>query len=606
MQDVATRLERSKRLEQAAAARDAVLEQLLDSAEIPLPEGVVAEELAGRRQEIEQQLAYAGTSMEQYLDNEKQTIDEFEAELEKRVRDAMASQFLLDEIAKAEEIGVEQEELSEHLFRRAQQSGQNPDEFVKHMVEHNHIPEMVAEVVRGKALAKIVEGATVTDESGNPVELKNLRPDGSIGDPEAEAQAAAEARAAAEAAEAERVEESAETTPELTFSACSVDHVGELSEHLCTVTANDATVLDAAALAADYAEDLIVGTVRDVHGAVAGRVHGVGDFIGGGPRCPTACTTASPRSSSPGSAQASRPRPRACAPPAAAGVAPRIDETARGRFVVAAVNGLIGDRLRDEGSNLAFDMGVRVGGRDISLDRDGVAAAFPRATDKVVVFVHGLSENEAYWNRAARPKREIPMRRSYGDRLEDEGWTPVYVRVNTGYPIAENGVAMAALLDRLVRSWPVGVRRIALVGHSMGGLILRAACAVTTDSESPWTDLVTDVVCLGTPHLGAPLERVVDKGVRALGALPESAPFGRILEYRSTGILDLRHGLASDVQNLPNARYRLVGATLTRSQRSITSATIGDYLVPVRLGDGPATPRGGDVPGGRDAARPEC
>ena len=108
-EDVATRLERGKRLEQAAAARDAVLEQLLDAAEIPLPDGVVAEELAGRRQEIEQQLAYAGMTMEQYLENEKQTVDEFEADLEKRVRDAMASQFLLDEVAKAEEIGVEQE-----------------------------------------------------------------------------------------------------------------------------------------------------------------------------------------------------------------------------------------------------------------------------------------------------------------------------------------------------------------------------------------------------------------------------------------------------------------------------------------------------------------
>jgi trigger factor len=184
--DVATRLERGKRLEQAAAARDAVLEQLLDAAEIPLPEGVVAEELAGRRQEIEQQLTYAGMTMEQYLDNEKQTIDEFEAELEKRVRDAMASQFLLDEIARGEEIGVEQDELSQHLFRRAQQSGQNPDEFIKHMVEHNHIPEMVSEVVRGKALARIVEGATVTDTAGNPVDLKNLRPDGSVGEPDAE------------------------------------------------------------------------------------------------------------------------------------------------------------------------------------------------------------------------------------------------------------------------------------------------------------------------------------------------------------------------------------------------------------------------------------
>jgi trigger factor len=97
----------------------------------------------------------------------------------------MAAQFLLDEVAKKEEIGVDQAELSQHLMRRAQESGQNPDEFVKHMVEHNHIPEMVAEVVRGKALALVVESAEITDASGNRVELKNLRPDGSIGEPEA-------------------------------------------------------------------------------------------------------------------------------------------------------------------------------------------------------------------------------------------------------------------------------------------------------------------------------------------------------------------------------------------------------------------------------------
>ena len=195
-EDVRARLERGKRLEQAAAARDAVLEKLLDSAEIPLPDATVAAEIAGRREEIEQQLMYAGLTMDQYLDNEKQTIDEFEADLEKRVRDAMAAQFLLDEVAKKEQIGVDQNELSQHLLRRAQQSGQNPDEFMKHMVEHNHIPEMVAEVVRGKALALIVEGATVTDASGNHVELKNLRPDGTIGEPEPET-----AEAGAEAAE---------------------------------------------------------------------------------------------------------------------------------------------------------------------------------------------------------------------------------------------------------------------------------------------------------------------------------------------------------------------------------------------------------------------
>ena len=184
--DVRTRLERGKRLEQAASARDAVLEKLIDATDVPLPDEVVQQELGGRREEIQQQLGWAGMTLDQYLDNEKQTVDEFEAEMEKRVRDSMAAQFILDEVAKAEEIGVEQEELQEHLVRRAQQSGQEPNEFMKHMVEHNHIPEMVAEVVRGKALAKIVETATVTDGSGNVVDLKNLRPDGSIGEPEPE------------------------------------------------------------------------------------------------------------------------------------------------------------------------------------------------------------------------------------------------------------------------------------------------------------------------------------------------------------------------------------------------------------------------------------
>jgi trigger factor len=202
-EDVRVRLERGKRLEQAAAARDAVLEKLLDSAEIPLPDATVDSELAGRKQEMEQQLMYAGMTMEQYLDDRKQTVDEFEAELEKRVRDAMAAQFLLDEIAKKEQIGVDQAELSQHLMRRAQESGENPDAFVKHMVEHNHIPEMVAEVVRGKALALVVESAKVTDASGNVVELKNLRPDGTIGEaaPEPTDEAAAADQAADQAAD---------------------------------------------------------------------------------------------------------------------------------------------------------------------------------------------------------------------------------------------------------------------------------------------------------------------------------------------------------------------------------------------------------------------
>lgn len=190
--DLRERLVRNKRLEQAAAARDAVLEALLEKVEVPVPETMVAEELNARRQSVEQQLAYAGMTMEKYLEEENQTVEEFEADLERRVRDAVAAQFILDEVAKKEELGVEQDELTQHMLRRAQQSGQDPQEFVNHMLEHNHIPELVQEIRRGKALAAIVEAAEVKDASGNVLDLTNLRPDGTYADP-AEAEAADEA-----------------------------------------------------------------------------------------------------------------------------------------------------------------------------------------------------------------------------------------------------------------------------------------------------------------------------------------------------------------------------------------------------------------------------
>ncbi|HYO38477.1 MAG TPA: trigger factor [Nocardioidaceae bacterium] len=184
--DVRGRLTRGKRLEQAAAARDAVLERLLELVDVPLPDGIVESELTARREQLEQQLVMAGMDLQQYLDTEQQTVDEFEADLEKRVRDAVAAQFVLDQVAKTEEVGVNEGELQAHLMQRAQQSGQNPQEFIQHMLEHNHIPEMVSEVVRGKALASIVEAAVVTDASGERVNLVNLQPDGTIAEPGAE------------------------------------------------------------------------------------------------------------------------------------------------------------------------------------------------------------------------------------------------------------------------------------------------------------------------------------------------------------------------------------------------------------------------------------
>jgi pimeloyl-ACP methyl ester carboxylesterase len=188
--------------------------------------------------------------------------------------------------------------------------------------------------------------------------------------------------------------------------------------------------------------------------------------------------------------------------------------------------------------------------------------------------LHGLCENESYWNRS-REERGT----TYAETLAGRGWTPVMLRANTGLSLRDNGVALTALLQQLVAHWPTEVTRIALIGHSMGGLVMRAAGAVASDAQPPWTSLVSDVITLGTPHLGAPLARSVDSGSRRLGRFPETAAFGRILDWRSVGVCNLVTGLAEDVPPLPHARYRLVSATVTRSARHPVGQVVGDLLV---------------------------
>lgn len=338
--------------------------------------------------------------------------------------------------------------------------------------------------------------------------------------------------------------------------------------------ADGAGLAAALALATDYADQIVLGTVRDVHTAIASRAFGLTNLA-------TAGGSRSHQRVHDGISQAIYGGLSLGARLVATGLrasdrrGPRLEATAPGRQLLSVVNGLIGDRLAEERPELAIGMAVRRRGCDVPLEREALARAFPGATGDLVVFLHGLGENDDSWN-----VRREELGGSYGSRLAvDTGWTPIFLRANTGLPISDNGAALASLLDGLVEHWPTEVRRIALVGHSMGGLILRAACAVVTDAERQWSRLVTDVVTLGTPHLGAPLERTVHVGARALGVLPESAPFGRILEYRSVGILGLRRGLAADVQHLPHARYHLVAATLAAARRHPVSEVFGDLLV---------------------------
>ncbi len=181
-EDLVERLTRGKRMAQAAEARDLVLEQVVSAVEAPLPDGFLENEVTARRQQMDQQLAQSGLTIDHYLADEGKTLEEFESELEKNVRDSIVAQFVLDQLVETGDYPIDNDELSNHIMRRAQESGEDPNSYVQHIMEHNHVPEMISEVLRGKALAALVEGAAVTDASGNAIDLSNLQADGSFAD----------------------------------------------------------------------------------------------------------------------------------------------------------------------------------------------------------------------------------------------------------------------------------------------------------------------------------------------------------------------------------------------------------------------------------------
>ena len=256
-----------------------------------------------------------------------------------------------------------------------------------------------------------------------------------------------------------------------------------------------------------------------------------------------------------------------------------------GAGVLAAIDGLIGDVLEEERPALALPMSVRVDGRAVS------PADVPNPCPRVAVFVHGLMETEFSWGREP-----------YGDRLE--GWTPVYVRYNSGRHISDNGASLDALLEELAADWPVELERIALVGHSMGGLVARSAAHQAALRGAAWVKHVTHLVSLGTPHMGAPLEQSVHYLSAALHALPETRPFGTFFRRRSSGIRDLRQGSLVDVDwrdcdrdalraraceevpLLDGATHCFVSATLTRDPGHPVGRLFGDCLVLVPSASG--------------------
>jgi trigger factor len=193
--NIRERLTRMARLEQASQARDAVLENLLSQVDIDVPEHLLSSEIDTRRQQITEQLAQAGLTVERYLADvgDDQTEEEFWADLEQRSEQALKAQIILDKVADERAIGVDQNDLTQHILRKAQADGVPPQQVADHLQEHpHHIEEYMLEIRRGKALAMIVESATVTDSNDAVVPLAGLQEDGSYAEPQPDAEPADE------------------------------------------------------------------------------------------------------------------------------------------------------------------------------------------------------------------------------------------------------------------------------------------------------------------------------------------------------------------------------------------------------------------------------
>ena len=256
--------------------------------------------------------------------------------------------------------------------------------------------------------------------------------------------------------------------------------------------------------------------------------------------------------------------------------------------VLAALNGVMGDRLAEDGNPLAFSMELRQQGREIDLV---ALRASGQASGKVLLLLHGLCMNDLQWLRAGH---------DHGAHLAQAlGYTPVYVRYNTGLHTSINGQELAGRVEALLADWPVPVQELNVLVHSMGGLVVRSAFQQAVQAGLQWPSQLRKLVFLGTPHHGAPLERAGNWVDVILGSTPWSRPFARLGHLRSAGITDLRYGHVQEAdwqghdrfRKRPDARHHLplppgvpcytVAATLARQRSPMAERLVGDGLVPL-------------------------
>lgn len=252
------------------------------------------------------------------------------------------------------------------------------------------------------------------------------------------------------------------------------------------------------------------------------------------------------------------------------------------------VNGAVGDYLHSRQNGLGINMALYVQGRELPLTHDAILQAQPHPSAKICVLVHGLGCHEGIWSFAdpEHPERQI----SYGSALQtDLGYTPFFVRYNTGLALADNGRRLAELLSELLRNYPLPVSELMLIGHSMGGLIIRHACYTGMQQNADWIERVSQIFYLGSPHEGAMLATLGHVATDVLHAVPNSITrlIGDIFNLRSQGIKDLHAGPRIEqgeetyevVPWITGAKHYLIAGMLADDAEHMLTQLFGDGLV---------------------------
>lgn len=247
-----------------------------------------------------------------------------------------------------------------------------------------------------------------------------------------------------------------------------------------------------------------------------------------------------------------------------------------GDALLGAVNGVIGDHLSRKNNGL--DLGFSLRYQDEALD-----GPIPNA-QRVVVLVHGLATTEWSWSLEAGRFLGDPGA-NFGTLLyQDLGMVPVFARYNTGCHVAESGQRLAEHLERICGE---DVTELILIGHSMGGLVSRRAVHYAAHQGFRWPSVLSRVACLGSPHQGAPLERLGHQLASIFHQvdLPGTRITAAVLHARSDGIQDLRYG--DDAPLLEGVAYAFLAGALTEDPDHPLSVILGDLLVQVPSAEGP-------------------